>query len=98
MAARLYTELAAVGYPRRSVDYDIDWKAEGDRCIALLQDLIRIPTVNRGDEGCNERPAAERVADFLRDAKLDPICSSPKKIERASSCAFAEPAQSRRFS
>ena len=27
---------------------DIDWKAEGDRCVALLRDLIRIPTVNRG--------------------------------------------------
>lgn len=37
-----------------------DWKAEGDACVALLQELIRIPTVNRGtreDGDGNERPA-----------------------------------------
>ncbi len=67
-----------------SGEREIDWKIEGDRCVALLQDLIRIPTVNRGDPsqgggGCNERPAAERVADFLRDAKLDPILLEPEK-------------------
>ena len=52
----------------------VDWPAEGERCTALLQDLIRIPTVNRGDgstEG-RERPAAERVADFLREARVEP--------------------------
>jgi acetylornithine deacetylase/succinyl-diaminopimelate desuccinylase-like protein len=53
----------------------IDWRAEGDRCVALLQDLLRIPTVNRGTNepgDGNERPAAERIADFLREAKVEP--------------------------
>jgi acetylornithine deacetylase/succinyl-diaminopimelate desuccinylase-like protein len=53
----------------------MDWNAEGDTCVALLRDLIRIPTVNRGtrDEGDgNERPAAERVAEHLRAAGLEP--------------------------
>ena len=30
---------------------DPGWEAEGDRCVALLRDLIRIPTVNRGTGG-----------------------------------------------
>jgi len=53
----------------------IDWSAEGDTCVELLRDLIRIPTVNRGtrDDGDgNERPAAERVAEHLRKAGLEP--------------------------
>ncbi len=53
----------------------IDWRAEGDRCIALLQDLLRIPTVNRGTNepgDGNERPAAERVAEFLRASGVEP--------------------------
>jgi acetylornithine deacetylase/succinyl-diaminopimelate desuccinylase-like protein len=53
----------------------IDWRTEGDRCVALLQDLLRIPTVNRGtneDGDGNERPAAERLAAFLRAAKVEP--------------------------
>jgi len=31
----------------------IDWASEGSTCVALLRDLIRIPTVNRGtrDDG-----------------------------------------------
>jgi acetylornithine deacetylase/succinyl-diaminopimelate desuccinylase-like protein len=60
----------------------IDWPIEGDRCVRLLQELIRIPTVNRGDDGStegHERPAAERLADFLRDARVEPrlLESSP---------------------
>ena len=47
----------------------IDWDAEGDTCVALLRDLLRIPTVNPPG---NERPAAERVADFLREHRLEP--------------------------
>src|SRR5580704_5356751 len=53
----------------------IDWRAEGDRCIALLQDLLRIPTVNRGTNepgDGNERPAAERIAEHLREAGVEP--------------------------
>ncbi len=53
----------------------IDWRAEGDRCVALLQDLLRIPTVNRGTNepgDGNERPAAERIAAHLREAGVEP--------------------------
>src|SRR5580692_11095615 len=53
----------------------IDWKTEGDKCIALLQDLLRIPTVNRGTNepgDGNERPAAERIAEFLRASGVEP--------------------------
>ena len=53
----------------------MDWNTEGDTCIELLRDLIRVPSVNRGtrDEGDgNERLAAERVADHLRAAGLEP--------------------------
>ena len=52
----------------------VDWKAEAATCVALLRDLIRIPTVNRGtsDEGdANERVACERVADFLTPHGID---------------------------
>ncbi len=40
----------------------MDWKTEGDTCVALLRDLIRAPTVNRGtrDPGDgNERSNSE---------------------------------------
>ena len=53
----------------------IDWRAEGETCIALLADLLRIPTVNRGTNEAgdgNERPAAERLAEFLREAGIEP--------------------------
>lgn len=52
-----------------------NWGTEGDVAVALLRDLIRIPTVNRGtrDEGDgNERPAAERIAEHMRAAGLEP--------------------------
>lgn len=52
-----------------------DWSIEGDACVALLRELIRVPTVNRGtrDEGDgNERPAAELVAEKMRAAGLEP--------------------------
>ena len=53
----------------------IDWKAEGATCVSLLQDLVRIPSVNRGtglsDDG-GEKACAERVADHLRAAGLAP--------------------------
>jgi acetylornithine deacetylase/succinyl-diaminopimelate desuccinylase-like protein len=56
--------------------------AEGARCLALLGDLIRIPTVNRGtgeSSDGDERPAAELLADFLRDAGLEPKLLEKKK-------------------
>ena len=58
----------------------IEWTGAGDRCVTLLQELIRIPTVNRGtDGGCNERPAAELLAEYLREGKLDPVLLEPEK-------------------
>jgi acetylornithine deacetylase/succinyl-diaminopimelate desuccinylase-like protein len=48
----------------------VDWDREGDACVRLLRDLIRIPTVNPPG---NERPAAELVADFLRAHRVEPV-------------------------
>jgi acetylornithine deacetylase/succinyl-diaminopimelate desuccinylase-like protein len=48
---------------------EIDWTVEGDTCVGLLRDLLRIPTVNPPG---NERPAAELVAEFLRAQRLEP--------------------------
>lgn len=57
----------------------IDWEAEGERCVTLLQELIRIPTVNRGSEGGTcERPAAERLAEFFRAGGLEPVLLQPE--------------------
>jgi acetylornithine deacetylase/succinyl-diaminopimelate desuccinylase-like protein len=53
----------------------VDWRAEGDTCVTLLRDLLRIPTVNRGTNAPgdgNERPAAELLAEFLRQAGVEP--------------------------
>jgi acetylornithine deacetylase/succinyl-diaminopimelate desuccinylase-like protein len=59
-----------------TIDYALpvrpEAREEEDRCIALLRDLIRIPTVNRGRDGGDEKPAAECVADFLRQAGVEP--------------------------
>lgn len=55
---------------------DIDWNAEGDACVALLSELIRVPSVNLGTgqpgDG-NERPCAELLADRMRSAGLEPV-------------------------
>ncbi|MDB4942657.1 MAG: Acetylornithine deacetylase [Labilithrix sp.] len=53
----------------------IDWDSQGDTCITLLQQLIRVRSVNLGTrdpEDGNERPAAELVAERLRAAGLEP--------------------------
>lgn len=60
----------------------IDWKTEGDTCVELLRDLIRIPTVNKGtgEAGdANERVAAERIAEHLRAAGVEPKIVEKKK-------------------
>ncbi len=52
-----------------------DWSARGEQCVKLLQELLRIPTVNRGTEepgDGNESVAAERLADMFRQAKIEP--------------------------
>ena len=56
-------------------DPRIDWKTEGSVCVELLRDLIRIPTVNKGtgEAGdANEVVAAERIAEHLRAAGVEP--------------------------
>jgi acetylornithine deacetylase/succinyl-diaminopimelate desuccinylase-like protein len=58
----------------------IDWSGEGDRCVRLLQELIRIPTVNRGADTTvegHERPAAERLAELFREDGLEPHLFEP---------------------
>jgi acetylornithine deacetylase/succinyl-diaminopimelate desuccinylase-like protein len=57
---------------------EIDWSAEGDTCIRLLCDLIRIPTVNPPG---NERQAALLVAEFLRTSGIEPqiLESAPER-------------------
>jgi len=60
----------------------MDWDTEGDTCIALLRDLIRVPSVNRGtrDKGDgNEHVCAERVAVHLREAGLEPKLFAKRK-------------------
>lgn len=47
----------------------IDWAQAENEALELFQALIRIPTVNPPG---NERPAAELVADSLRQAGLEP--------------------------
>ncbi len=63
-------------------DSTIDWKGEGTTCVELLRDLIRIPTVNKGtgEAGdANESVAAERIADHLRAAGVEPKIFEKKK-------------------
>jgi acetylornithine deacetylase/succinyl-diaminopimelate desuccinylase-like protein len=60
----------------------IDWNVEGDVCVELLRDLIRIPTVNKGtgEAGdANERVAAERIAEHLLAAGVEPKIVEKKK-------------------
>jgi hypothetical protein len=60
----------------------IDWSAESARCVALLQALLRIRTINRGtgeDGDGNERPAAEAIAEFLREGGVEPALLEPRK-------------------
>jgi len=60
----------------------IDWSLEAGRCVDLLRELIRIPTVNRGTGEAgdgNERPAAERLAEELREAGVEPKLLEKKK-------------------
>ena len=56
-------------------------KPDRTRCLALLRDLIRLPTVNRGPDGPtdgHERPAAERIADYLRSVGVEPRLYEPE--------------------
>jgi len=71
--------LGAVGCIVRGVKI---WTERGDACVSLLQELLRIPTVNRGTEedgDGNESVAAERLADLFRSAKIEPKLVASKK-------------------
>lgn len=60
----------------------IDWELEGSTCIELLRDLIRIPTVNAGtgEAGdANESVAADRIAEHLRAAGIEPKLLEKKR-------------------
>lgn len=57
---------------------------DSELAFALLRDLIREPSVNRGSfevSDCDESRCATRLADFFRDAGLDPeiLDSAPKR-------------------
>lgn len=72
----------AASMPDHQRNVSIDWKAEGFTCVELLRDLIRIPTVNRGtgEAGdANETVAAERIAEHLRAAGVEPKIVEKKK-------------------
>ena len=63
------------------IDASIDWSEEGERCVGLLQKLLRIPTINHGTRAPgdgNERPAAELLAEFLREAGVEPVLLEPE--------------------
>lgn len=45
---------------------------DGDAVVALTQRLVRIPSVNRPADGLSEAPAAELVAETMRDFGWDP--------------------------
>ena len=45
---------------------------DGDAVVALTQQLVRIPSVNRPADGLSEAPAAELVAETMRDFGWDP--------------------------
>ena len=44
-----------------------------DESVRFTSELIRIDTTNRGDDTCQERPAAEYVAQRLADTGLEPV-------------------------
>ena len=58
-----------------------DLTAASDECLTLLGDLIRLPTVNRGEDPSplgHERPAAECLADYLRKVGVEPALYEPE--------------------
>ena len=60
----------------------------GTAASRCLQDLLRIPTVNRGTNepgDGNERPAAERIAEHLRAAASSRASSRRRRARRTSS-------------
>jgi acetylornithine deacetylase/succinyl-diaminopimelate desuccinylase-like protein len=61
--------------------------------VAFAADLIRIDTSNRGGGDCQERPAAEYVAERLADAGLDPVLleSAPGRASVVARIAGADP-------
>ena len=62
--------------------------------VAFASDLIRIDTSNRGGGDCQERPAAEYVAERLAAAGLDPVLleSAPGRANVVARIGGADPA------
>ncbi|MFF2938650.1 M20/M25/M40 family metallo-hydrolase [Streptomyces niveus] len=60
-------ETSGAGEPSRAVD-----AVALDEVVSFTSDLIRIDTTNRGGGDCQERPAAEYVAERLAAAGLEP--------------------------
>jgi acetylornithine deacetylase/succinyl-diaminopimelate desuccinylase-like protein len=60
---------------------DADLSQAKDECLALLRELIRLPTVNRGlgsETDGHERPAAECLAEYLRKVGVEPKLYEPE--------------------
>lgn len=50
----------------------LDWRRAGDETLALLQRLLRMPTVNAPDQNANELDAASMLADLFLKEGLEP--------------------------
>ena len=61
----------------------IDWTAAGDEALALLQQLLRMRTVNAPDQNPNETDAASMIAERFRAEGLE-----PQVIESARNLTF----------
>ena len=64
-----------------------------EEAVAFASDLIRIDTTNRGGGDCQERPAAEYVAERLTGAGLDPVVleSAPGRANVVARIAGTDP-------
>ena len=64
-----------------------------EEAVVFASDLIRIDTSNRGGGDCQERPAAEYVAERLAAAGLDPVLleSAPGRANVVARIGGADP-------
>jgi acetylornithine deacetylase/succinyl-diaminopimelate desuccinylase-like protein len=65
-----------------------------DEAVTFASDLIRIDTTNRGGGDCQERPAAEYVAERLAEAGLEPVLleAAPGRANVVARIAGTDPA------
>jgi acetylornithine deacetylase/succinyl-diaminopimelate desuccinylase-like protein len=66
-----------------------------EEAVGFASDLIRIDTTNRGGGDCQERPAAEYVAERLAGAGLDPVLleSAPGRANVVARIEGSDPAR-----